>query len=447
MQSQPPGRRVKGGKMNVWNKVLMALIAIMCVVFGVFAANKYNLTKEQEGNVAKLEAELAKVRDDIQQLRYDIYGGPEKVAANWRELGLEGRLTYLRGLQNGEAFSNCQPVEARIDEEKGSSTIAFAVDPQSKTTAFRAGVVAFVFDSGAAVIKKAASDSSSDAADAVDSSEVADSDATDAEALAAASPYAFLGAFKVTGANDAQVNLESIGSSSADELTALKESARSGRSWVVYADRLPIDSPADLAYFESESPERVKALPAETASFVTRGLTFADVEALGSNGQIAADSRFPVDFQGALERGWFDRDEQNVINARNTMALETFTNIIADQYVAMGEEVKDEDVLAFENWDDVYAAALARKKVDSWQENIAKTKEALTRMEGYRDLVKKTLDAAEQGVADCRQAIDELIVKNAETAAKIAAAQFLALEKVEAESKTVSNTEGVNSES
>ena len=426
----------------------MALIAIMCVVFGVFAANKYNLTKEQEGNVAKLEAELAKVRDDIQQLRYDIYGGPEKVAANWRELGLEGRLTYLRGLQNGEAFSNCQPVEARVDEEKGSSTIAFAVDPQDKTTAFRAGVVAFVFDSGAAVVQKAASDSSSEGADASDSSDVASADATDAdaEAVASANPYAFLGAFKVTGANDAQVNLESIGSSSVEELTALKDSARSGRSWVVYADRLPIDSPADLAYFESENPERAKALPAATASFVTRGLTFADVEALGSNGQIAADSRFPVDFQGALERGWFDRDEQSVINARNTMALETFTNIIADQYVAMGEEVKDEDVLAFENWDDVYAAAVARKKVDSWQENIAKTKEALTRMEGYRDLVKKTLDAAEQGVADCRQAIDDLIVKNAETAAKIAAAQFLALEKVEAESKTVSNSEGVPSE-
>ncbi len=424
----------------------MALIAIVCVVFGVFAANKYNLTKEQEGIVAKLEAELAKTRDDIQQLRYEIYGGPEKIAENWRELGLDGRLTYIRGLQNGEAFSNCQPVEARVDEEKGTSTIAFAVDPQSKTTAFRAGVVAFVFDSGAARVQKAAADASFDAEGASDSSEVAAVDSTDAEALAAASPYAFLGAFKVTGANDTQVNLESIGFSSVEELTSLKDSARSGRSWVVYADRLPIDSPADLAYFESENPELVKALPATTASFVTRGLTFADVEAIGADGQIAAESRCPVDFQGALERGWLERDEQNVINARSAMAVETFTNIIADQYVAMGEEVKDEDVLAFKNWDDVYAAALARKKVDSWQENIAKTKAALTRMEGYRDLVKKTLDAAEQSVADCRQAIDELIVKNAETAAKIAAAQFLALEKVEAESKTASNREGVNSD-
>ena len=60
----------------------MALVTIMCVVFGVFAANKYNLTKEQEGNVAKLEADLAKVQDEIQQLRYEIYGGPEKIAEN-----------------------------------------------------------------------------------------------------------------------------------------------------------------------------------------------------------------------------------------------------------------------------------------------------------------------------------------------------------------------------
>jgi len=433
--------------MNVWNKVLMALVTIMCVVFGVFAANKYNLTKEQEGNVAKLEADLAKVQDEIQQLRYEIYGGPEKIAENWRELGLDGRLSYLRGLQNGEAFSNCQPVEARVDEEKGTSTIAFAVDPKSKTTAFRSGVVAFVFDSGAALVQKAAAAGSSDDADVSEVAvDAADADATDADAAVASNPYAFLGAFKVTGANDSQVNLESVGYSSVDELSALKESARSGRSWVVYADRLPIDSPADLAYFESEHPERVGALPATTANFVTRGLTLADVEAIGANGQVAADSRFPVDFQGSLEYNWFVRDEQNVINARNTMALETFTKIIADQFVAIGEEVKDEDVLAFENWDDVYAAAVARKKVDSWSENIAKTKEALTRMEGYRDLVKKTLDAAEQGVAECRQAIDELIVKNAETAAKIAAAQFLALEKVEAESKTVSNRDGVNSD-
>lgn len=428
--------------MNVWNKVLMALVAIMCVVFGVFAANKYNYTKEQETNVAKLEADLAKVQDEIQQLRYEIYGGPDKVAENWRELGLEGRLSYLRGLQNGEAFSNCQPVEARVDEENGTSTIAFSVDPQSKTTAFRTGVVAFVFDSGSAVVQKAAP---AEGGDGSESAEVA-SDETDAELVASANPYAFLGAFKVTGATDAQVKLESIGTSSADELTALKDSARSGRSWVVYADRLPIDSPSDVAYFEREDSSRAGALPAETATFVTRELTLSDVEAIGTGAEIAADSRYPVDFQGSLEQNWFVRDEQNVIKARRMVARDTFTRIIADQFVAMGEEVKDEDVLAFENWDDVYAAAVARKKVASWRENIAKTKESLAQMEGFRDLVKKTLDAAEQGVADCQQAIDELIVKNGELAVKIAAAQFAALDKIESESKTVSNREGVNTD-
>ena len=424
--------------MNVWNKVLMALVAIMCVVFGVFAANKYNYTKEQETNVKKLEADLAKVQDEIQQLRYEIYGGPDKVAENWRELGLEGRLSYLRGLQNGEAFSNCQPVEARVDEENGTSTVAFSVDPQSKTTAFRTGVVAFVFDSGSAVVQKAAP---AEGGDASESADVASD-----ETVASANPYAFLGAFKVTGATDAQVKLESIGTSSADELTALKESARSGRSWVVYADRLPIDSPSDVAYFEREDSSRASALPAETATFVTRELTLSDVEAIAAGDELAAESRYPVDFQGSLEQSWFVRDEQNVIKARRIVARDTFTRIIADQFVAMGEEVKDEDVLAFENWDDVYAAAVARKKVDSWRENIAKTKESLAQMEGFRDLVKKTLDAAEQGVADCQHAIDELIVKNGELALKIATAQFAALRKIESDSKTVSNSEGVNSD-
>lgn len=438
--------------MNVWNKVLMALVTIMCVVFGVLASNKYALTKQQEANLAKLESDLAKAQADVQQLQYEIFGSPEKAVKDWKELALTARLAYVRNLQNGESFGNCQPVEARIDEENASSTIAFGIDPSDKTTAFRTGAVAFVFDSGAQVVKKAAAgsadaDSDADATDVAANDSAADSDDESAAAVAAAAnPYVFLGAFKVTGASDVQVKLESIGNASADELAALKESARSGRSWVVYVDRLPMDSPADVAYFESEQPARASVLPADTASFVTMGFTPEDVDAIAEGSAIAAESRFPVDFQGLLENAWTTRDQENVLNARNTLALSTLTNIIADQFVAIGDKVVDEDVLAFQDWDDVYAAAVARKKVDSWRESIEKTEAALDRMNGYRDLVKKTLDAALEGVADCQAAIDLLIADNAKKAASIAYAQFLALEKIEAESKTVSNSEANTNE-
>lgn len=420
--------------MNVWNKVLMALITIECVVFGILAANKYQLTKNQDEAIAKLEAELAKVNADIQQLRYDVYGGtPDKTAENWRELGLDGQLTYVRGLQRGEAFANCSPVEARVDEENHSSKIAFGIDPRDKTTAFRTGVVAFVFDSGAAIQKVVAGNEGNDAT-GEDSADESD-DAT----VASFGVYKFLGAFKVTGATDSQVNLESIGNASAAELSALRDSARSGNSWVVYADRLPMDSPADVAYFESEFPGRSDSLPEATAAFVNKTFTIEDARAAAEDRELAEGSRYPVDFQGTLATRWSERDRQNLVNSRNTLALETLTTVIANQFVAIGDEVEDETVLAFKNWDDIYSAAVERRKVDSWRENIEKTEAELKRMIGYRDLAKKVLDSAKRGVEDCRQAIDELISENAATAAKIAQAQFLALEKAEAASKTAAN--------
>ena len=421
--------------MNVWNKVLMVLVTILCVVFGVLAANKYSLTKQKEGEITKLQGDLDKLQGEVQQLRYEIYGGPEKIAETWRDLGLDGQLTYLRNLQNGEAFPNCTPVEARVDEETATAAIAFGVDPNHATTAFRAGSVAFVFDSGSPVVKSSAA---SDDAGSEEASEPADS-AESAEVAVSVNPYTFLGAFKVSGATDNQVKLDSIGNFSAEELDALKASARSGNSWVVYADRLPIDSPADVAYFESERPEFAKSLPAEIASFVSKTLTLDDVQSIGSGNELAANARMPVDFQGELESNWETRDRENVLAARNTLALNTLTSIIADQFVSIGDDVEDEEVLAFENWDQVYAAAKARKKVESWRENIVKTQAAVERMNGFAQLVADKLANARSTVDATQKAIDKLLVDNANKAAKIAQFQFMALEKAESASQTVSN--------
>ncbi|MGI6402422.1 MAG: hypothetical protein ACOX0A_10025 [Thermoguttaceae bacterium] len=411
--------------MNVWNKVLMVLITILCAVFGVLAANRYQYAKDQETAIQNLEADLSRTRGEIEKLRSEIYGGAEKAVDNWRELGVDGQLRYVRNLQNGEAFLNCQPIEARVDETNLSSTIAFGVDPDSKTTAFRSGVVAFVFDSGEPLVQQSLTGDDATA-------ESIDDDA----ATAGGGIYSFLGAFKVTGATETQVNLVSIGRPSVDELAALRDSARSGNSWVVYADRLPIDSPADLAYFESESPDRAKSLPSETALFVVKTFTSEDVAAIADGEALGANSRYPVDLQGAIEGNWALRDERNIINSRLAFAVKTLTNVVADQLVAIGDEVDDENVLAFEDWDEIYAAAVARKKVASWREDIVATQAKLATMNRHCNLVEKTLLAAERGVQECQDAIDALIADNAMKAAKIAQAQFAALERAEAASRT-----------
>ncbi len=404
--------------MNVWNKVLMALITIECIVFGIFAANRYNVTKTETAKIEKLEADLAQTLEAVQKLRCELYGGFES-AESWTDQRLIGQLEYMRRLQNGEAFMNCQPTTANVDAQTQQTSVSFSVSAQDKTTAFRPGSIAYVFDAGAPVAAAPADDSSA-------------ADEPAQEPVAA--PYTFLGAFAVANATATQVNLTSVGAASAEEVKALQDSARSGNAWVVYADRLPIDSPDDVALLASENAELVAAFSDESRAFCSKTLT-VDEAALATDDSV----RLPVDFQGSLDYQWSVRDRENIVNARRTSAIATLSNVIADQVVAIGDEPTDQKILDLDNWDAIYAAAVARKRVDSWRENIATTRAALGRMNGYCDLAKKVLDAAADGVDACEKAIAQKLAENAELAAKIAWAQFAAYEKLNAQSQTAAN--------
>ncbi|MGN0930695.1 MAG: hypothetical protein ACI4NP_03145 [Thermoguttaceae bacterium] len=399
--------------MNVWNKVLMALITIECVVFGIFAANRYNVTKTETAKIEKLESDLAQTLEAVQKLRCELYGGFEAVES-WTDQGLIGQLEYMRRLQNGEAFMNCLPTSANVDAQTQQASVAFSVSEQDKTTAFRPGSIAYVFDAGSPVAAAPAADETAQAS--------------------VAAPYTFLGAFAVAGATATQVNLTSVGAASAEEIKALQDSARSGNSWVVYADRLPIDSPDDVALFASENAEFVAALSDESRAFCSKTLT-VDESVLASDDSV----RLPVDFQGSLDYQWSVRDRENIVSARRTSAIATLSNVIADQIVAIGDEPTDQKILDLDNWDAIYAAAVARKRVDSWRENIATTRAALGRMNSYCDLAKKILDAAEDGVAACEKAIAQKLAENDDLASKIAWAQFAAYEKLNAQSQTAAN--------
>ncbi len=406
--------------MNVWNKVLMALITIECVVFGIFAANRYNVSKTETAKIEKLEADLTQTLEAVQKLRCELYGGFE-TAETWVDQSLVGQMEYMRRLQNGEAFMNCQPTSASVDSQTQKASVAFSVSAQDKTTAFRPGSIAFVFDAGAPVAAAPADDT-------------ADSVADETAQASFAAPYTFLGAFAVANATATQVDLTSVGAASAEEIKALQDSSRSGNAWVVYADRLPIDSPDDVALFAAENAELFAALSDESRAFCSKTLT-VDEAALATDDSV----RLPVDFQGSLDYQWSVRDRENIINARRVSALATLTNVIADQVVAIGDEPTDQKILDLDNWDAIYAAAVARKRVDSWRENIATTRASLDRMNGYCDLAKKVLDAAADGVDACEKAIAQKLAENAELAAKIAWAQFAAYEKLNAKSQTAAN--------
>jgi len=413
--------------MNVWNKVLMTLTTIACIAFAVFAANKYSLTKSEESKLAKLEQELADVQKSVQDLKYEIYGSPEKKIESWRDCGLDAQLDRVRALQNGEAYSNCRPLQARTDEDALSSTVGFSVSSNYQSSSFRTGAIAFVFDSGAVYVDESAN-----------GEEGASVVANDGENVASASaPFNFLGAFKVSGVSGAQVNLESIGVASVAELATLEESAKSGRSWVVYVDRLPYDSPDDFASFYNEAPEKYAGLGASATAMAAKScVAFADAL------EATAETRFPIDFQESLEKQWTTRDEQNVMLARNTLALKDMTAVIADQLVSLGGEIPSDvkaDVEAFEDWTAALQAAQARKNVDSYTEANEKVKNLLAKMTTYRDLTASVLKNAQDDVKACEKAVDETIAENARLASEIARVQYITAEKVqEKETRTAS---------
>ncbi|MBR4834921.1 MAG: hypothetical protein IKU86_11405 [Thermoguttaceae bacterium] len=417
--------------MNVWNKVLYVLIAILCVVFSVFAANKYSLTKKWDEKLAKQEAQIQTLKDEIAALKIAIDGDPLKKAESWNDLGLRPQLARVRALLRGDAFVNCLPVEAttaEIDRDPIAQTpvlgakISFAVtsansltafsDAGAATDSFRQGALAYVFDSGLAYVDEAAE---------------ANADAAPAEPVAPR----FLGAFKFVGAANSQAALESVGYFSEAELQELQDSQASGRSWIVCVDRLPMDVPTDVASLIAGDAETFASLDETTRAYFEASNPSAQMlETLAS----VVDANSIVDFQGRLTRQLATRDAENVMKARRSLALASLTRVVVDQLVSIGREVEDETLKSLYTAED-YDAAVARKSVASYEEQKTTLEAALAKMEGYRDLAKSKLDEAQARVAECQTAIETTIAENARLAAVIAQAQIALAENAEQKSK------------
>lgn len=424
--------------MNVWNKVLYALIAVLCVGFTALAANKYSLTKEWDAKIEAQNAKIALLQDEIAELKIAIDGDPLKKAETWADLGVRVQLARVRELLRGDAFVNCQPVEAttfEVDKDPisqesilgakisftvpASYSLAAFADAGDASSTFRKGALAYVFDSGLTYVDEAAATTE------------ADVETEDAAQVAAVAPR-FLGAFKFVGAADAQAVLESVDNLSADELAAIQESQKSGRSWVVCVDRLPTNAPSNVADLIAADPETFASLD-ETAKEY-----FADaprsVLAVYAQGVATEAKAAPaVDYQGLLARQFATRDAQNLLKARRSLALADLTYVLVDQLVSIGGEV-DEATQALYTAAD-FDAAVARKRSSSYAEKQATLDAALAKMEGYRDLAKSKLEEAQARVAECQAAVDATLAENARLATEIAQAQIALAKNAEQKSE------------
>ena len=456
-------------KMNVWNKVLMILTGLLCAAYAVFAANVYQNNKDWRQKNDGLEEQIAKQLEDNVKLYNEVYGGDASVdVQSWKDCGLDGQLAYIRSLEAGDVFVNCEAAETKIDDSTGSAKVMFGVDPQYNMSSFRDGAVVYLFDSGVA-FKKASADATAGTdetvaeapaepiADDADSEAGAEPTAT----VAAAAPYVFLGAFKIVGAAAAQVNLETIGVFTEAELALLDATRKGGRSFVACVDRLPVDSPADVADFVAEKPGVVAGYGAQIAADMAKktadatalaGCLGADEATTAANFEqlfaTNAEVRVPVAYQARLERQWSTRNAQNVMIARNTLALADMDYVIAEQLVLMGDkpskglESDYEELLArtskFEGFDAVYDAAKARKRVASYFERIDATRDNLAKMKADVALVEGLVAEAEQNNKDCQEAIDNLVAQNSKLASEIARVMFAVSEKLESRSATAS---------
>ncbi|MDO5309486.1 MAG: hypothetical protein Q4G03_08340 [Planctomycetia bacterium] len=421
--------------MNVWNKVLMALVTIMCVVFAIFAANKYNLTKEREQALEKLRNDVLAAQNDVEALKYEIYGDPNKTYTTWRDGGLDTQLKHLRALQNGEFFANCKPVEARMDD--AIPTVSFTVDQNYQISPFRAKTLVYLFDSGKPVKGAKGTDGDAQTAAPVDAEEdeLGDEDQT------VAAPYRFLGVYQVGGVTAMQVKLTVIGNPSEAEQQAVTESARNKNAWVAVVDRLPIDSPADIADIVENIPAIADSFADEARNYFVLG-SYEPYDVVGGDGALIDDDeltdshaglRWGVNYQGLFDMRWFARDCERANIERAKLAVSNLTKVIADQYAMLGEDPTDQDVLDLEDWDLAYAAAKKNQaSLKSYKALKEDADQQLATMLDYCDVVKDALAQAQEGVKACEDAIEQLTNENVEKSAAIATLQREAMRRLEA---------------
>lgn len=464
--------------MNIWNKILLGLIFVTAAFFAVLVSNRFKLTRQWEEKLLSQEKNLTDLTTQVAQLRGDIYGDSLDPATTWETMALDAKMHKLESLRAGHLWVHC--VSPQAPQRDGINVrTSFCLEPTARPrqhldVVFSQKAVVFVFDSGKKLPVEGAAPNSDESPEQA---------------------AVFLGAFTIDNFNSEanEVVITSIGTVSDAEYQRLEESAAGGNEWFAYVDRLPSDSPDDIADWLSEPENKIAALlPDEIRAFLLKRAIAADqvvandassvdemqldlgdenvnVDATAADN--AADSaaesgdvvlaeaeggavavaeapegtRYPSDYMDILERRLLVRDVLSLAIMKHHSNLKDLRHVICDQLAAIGLPEVPEEVLSKIGPTADEATAIAKRYVETKnaaliQTKIAQKEELSKRLEAAAaecDFVKQRLTIAIETVTRLQNRIDLLLVQNCSLAVKIAKAQFEAADKIIKKSENV----------
>ena len=427
--------------MSIWNKVLLVLIFLTAVFYTLLVSNRYKLEKQWCEKIAGLEKNLQDQTDAVARLRIEIDGDPLKTidpqtAASWDDLGLRAKSARLQARIRGRLWLGCHAPRSPQRENgriQASFCIAATVDKprQIADIQLSQNTPIYLFDSGQAYVDPAAGNNPPPAGTPTQ-------------------PMAFLGVFNVDSINvdAAEINISSVGTVTDEELQRMERSVTDGHSWVVCGDRLPIDSPDDIAFWLGGADAKLlDSLPENVREhFLLPGMEIADMTLPTGDVSDAVDGkRYPKDYEELLSNRYISRDELTLCIERRRTNVADLDSVIQTQFASIGvpeipEETlakigsKPEDAQAFA---EAFAKVKEAYKLETFIAQKDRFAGSLAAMEHQRDLVKNQLDLAQSNVKGLRARIDELLKTNCGLAVKIAKSQFEAADKIIKQSENV----------
>ncbi len=420
--------------MSVWNKVLLVLILLTGVVHLQLASQRYMLAKEWEDKISKLEKKLSDTETSVAKLNAEVYGDRYDVIQEWHKMSPAAKLTRIRSLLPGSLWANCEVNDKAFKVTGDSVTASFKLAPQYEVTGIRPNGIVYVFDSGSPVVAAApvGSENNVDAPAAPEASADAQEAPNAPKAEKLVSVPVFLGIFKISALNKTEISLTSVTTYTESDISRITESIKNKNSWIVCADRLPIDSPDCIVDWLRENPQLTEFLPSEMGAYFNRGsfvssdITKFKAEELDSASM--GKSRFAIDYNYILEQEYTKRDLFIAMIKRKQNCLADINTVLVDQLVMMGIEIKPE---VNELTDKVlYSKVKAGNKLETIVAKRDRTKSELAAAEKERDFVKTKLDNASATLASIKAESDRLLAENCDLAVKIAKAQFMAAKRI-----------------
>ena len=437
--------------MNIWNKVLLVLIFLTALFYVVLVSNRFNLAKEWEEKLAKQDNEIQNLTDAVAKLKIDLYGEPLKAAETWDDMGLVAKMEKINALNPGKVWTDCRPANVEGLEGNDVLTAHFTIPPtgiarQYGEMKLGANDLIYVFDSGFSA-----------------DTENTDPNASGTGAATEVQKAQFLGFFTVGEITDpGDFTLQSVGTVTDDQKKRIQDSLDSGRSWTIYEDRLPVDSPNDIAYWlekEPDSPFAKTLSDEDKAYFLQKSLSFDELNiavdaAAGETSQdeliarlnglmIPENKRISDNYEAVLLRKTQEMDSLNVFIARSAKSIENLNRVIGDQLAMIGLDAVPEEIVTKlgQEGADILAAILPQAKAAFNSPTfIVKKDQAAAKlavMEKERDMVKSRLDLSLDCVKKIGQRLDYLVKENARLATEIAKAQFEASDKIIQKSENV----------